>query len=52
MMKTNGWMISYSGAAKELLKTYDLKPPPKIVEVDMRGKVLRLFDFSKIVQFS
>lgn len=28
---------SYSKKAKELLATYDLVPPPKIVEVDLRG---------------
>lgn len=45
-------MIRYSRAAKELLNTYDLKPPPKIVEVDMRGKILRLFDLNEVIQFS
>ncbi|EJD02673.1 thioredoxin-like protein [Fomitiporia mediterranea MF3/22] len=27
----------FSAAAKDLLKTYDLSPPPKVVEVDLRS---------------
>jgi hypothetical protein len=30
-------VFSYSKKAKELLATYDLVPPPKVVEVDLRG---------------
>lgn len=30
-------MQRYSKRAKRLLETYDLTPPPKIIEVDLRG---------------
>jgi glutaredoxin 3 len=30
----------YSAEAKELLESYDLDPPPKVVEVDLRGECM------------
>lgn len=29
----------YSKRAKDLLAAYDIQPPPKIVEVDLRGEL-------------
>ncbi len=31
--------IRYSSSAKKLLESYNLQPPPKIIEVDLRGKI-------------
>lgn len=33
-------LYRYSKRAKELLASLELKPPPKIIEVDLRGKIL------------
>ena len=31
------WFARYSKRAKDLLERYELVPPPKIIEVDLRG---------------
>lgn len=36
-------LLRFSKKAKELLKTYDLSPRPKVVEVDLRSTYLRAF---------